>query len=790
MADLHSDQEIADAFHSLSKNPHTKLPKMRVGSGWLALVFLAISFIAAISFFILNTQRTEASRLEQSMHWVEQAIHSRIMTTSDLLSKTSIRLIHIPSVSTPVASAELSAMAFMQDRREVTDISIMTPDLTKLRSWSLSTNNTNIEDKALIEKHNQTLKSALEESRFGNVAVLSAPYAIDSSSDLFADLVLPTIIPRQFVIARLNLSALLNQVTYSLDTQEYLFWLMFDQPNIAGTTLSHQYFGPMENVSRITFGNLFSVKLHAQQKSSSLLSDANLAIWVISGLGLLLFFAIAQLLRLQHRQHQSMQRLAAEYSLRSAISESAIMGLRVTDREGRILYVNETFHKLFGFSNEELVGCMPPYPYWAEDISEQLNEIVNDHSQKLHTIEFLAKRKNGETFEGQLNVSELLDPNGRLLGYIGALYDITEQKRSAERMQAANDRFTRVVQSLMSAIAVVSDTEEHRLFFMNTSYLRLFGANQAGAERLIHKLNAEKRTALREGVFDEATNRWFDVRMQHITWANDEQAILMIATDITERRQMIRKLEAQQKMAEDTQRLITMGEMASSLAHELNQPLAAISNYASASAQMLQSNSLSADAALDALHRIDNQAKRAAAIIKRIRGFARKAQDTPLVPVAIETIIRETMELAVIQAKKLDAKLKLSIAPNLPELLGDAVMLEQLLLNLLKNAMEAVRTFENREVRLVAELDEADDHIVFTVRDHGPGIPDEQKEHLFEAFYTTKDFGMGIGLNICRTIIENHHGRISVRDTPGGGTTFIVRIPVSKIAEQVQEITQ
>ena len=462
----------------------------------------------------------------------------------------------------------------------------------------------------------------------------------------------------------------------------------------------------------------------------------------------------------------------------------------MTDREGKILYVNETFQKMFGFSREELIGATPPYPYWAEDITEQFEAMMSHPSGTLHTIDFLAKRKNGETFDGQLSVSQLLDVEGRVLGYIGALYDVTEAKRSHERMQAANDRFTRVVQSLASAIAVVSDDDARQLFFMNTPYVRLFGGTADACRRILGVLAEQKRTSIREGLYDEVTDRWFDVRIQTIVWTNDRKALMLIATDITEWRQMEEQLQAQMKHAEETQRLVTMGEMASSLAHELNQPLAAISNYAAAAKSLLEAKALRPEAAVDAFGRIDNQAKRAAAIIKRIRSFAKNKHDTQFAVVPVETIVNEAMELALIQAKKFGAKISVEMAPDLPHVNGDAVMLEQLLLNLLKNAMEALEPENDRNVELSVTHEAQSDSIVFTIRDHGPGMSDEVKAMLFDAFFTTKKTGMGIGLNICRTIVENHHGRLLVSDTEGGGTTFTVRIPVNMPEENAEKPAQ
>ena len=229
-----------------------------------------------------------------------------------------------------------------------------------------------------------------------------------------------------------------------------------------------------------------------------------------------------------------------------------------------------------------------------------------------------------------------------------------------------------------------------------------------------------------------------------------------------------------------------MGEMASSLAHELNQPLAAIANYANAAATMLANGTLSKEREAQSYARIENQAQRAGRIIQRIRGFAKKT-DAKLEPVAVETVIQETLELANIQARKLDSRIKLVIAPGLPLMMGDSVMLEQLLLNLLKNAMEACASsnipMEERTIELHADPWEKNpERLQFQVVDHGPGIPEESRSKLFDAFYSTKSEGMGMGLNICRSIAELHGGELRMDPTPGGGATFSFTVPFVKEA--------
>lgn len=787
MATLHSDKEIAQAFRTLG---HTDrrigTGRIAAWAGWATIALFTVAFFSSVVFLLTSEQRAESVRLKQSADLVAQSMESRLLGTTELLMKTSLRLMHIPNVRSQVASAEFSAMNFMQNRREVAEIVIATRDFTVLRSWNNPmSSGAGRRDAGTTLKNPQTRK-AITEALERDASVLSIPYVLEPAHQLFADLAVPTALPDQILIARVNLTHLVTRVVELLGYRSYQFDLLLNGNSFFPVD-EEGHMGDIQTEVPLSFSHLAGLSLLATSHPAGLLEQSPLPVWLIGGLGCTLLVALLLLVRVQRKEHRFAERLEVEYALRRAISESALTGLRVTDKEGKILYVNETFQKMFGFSREELIGTTPPYPYWAEDITEQFEAMMSHSSGTLHTIDFLAKRKNGETFDGQLSVSQLLDVEGRVLGYIGALYDVTETKRSHERMQAANDRFTRVVQSLASAIAVVSDDDARQIFFMNTPYVRLFGGTADACRRILGVLEAQKKTSIREGLYDEVTDRWFDVRIQTIVWTNDRKAVMLIATDITEWRQMQEQLQAQIKHAEETQRLVTMGEMASSLAHELNQPLAAISNYAAAAKSLLEAHALKPEAATDAFGRIDNQAKRAAAIIKRIRSFAKNKHDTQFAVVPVETIVTEAMELALIQAKKLGASIKVEMAENLPSINGDAVMLEQLLLNLLKNAMEALEPESDRNVELSVSHEAQTDAIVFTIRDHGPGMSDEVKAMLFDAFFTTKKTGMGIGLNICRTIVENHHGRLLVSDTEGGGTTFTVRIPVNTPEESAEK---
>ena len=785
-----TDEQVASTFKKLNASHDTSV-NSRVGiyASWAALVLLAACFIVVTIFMLDADRRAESVRLQQSTDLIVQSVESRLLGTTELLQKTSMRLMHIPGAAPRATSAELAAIAFMQDRREVLDMSLVTRGYRLLRHWASPSQSTFIPDDAPQRLDSEAVRTAVQSVIVRDAPVITPPYTISDNTQVFVDLFVPTPSEDQVLVARINLSRLINDAANSvIGTTPYIFY--FEQNGKPIVDIKHHRSSSrsLTYTTSIPLLNDPNLRLVSVSYEHSLLTTDNLKFWVIIALAGLLAVALALLLRTQRVQHRAHQRLFAENSLRVAMSDSALAGIRVTDREGRILFINETFEKLVGFRKDELLGIMPPYPYWEDDITTTLTEILG-HPEERHvrSLEFRVRRSDGVIFDGQLNVSPMLNENRRVIGWIGELYDITEQKRARERMKAAHERFTRVVQSMNSAICVVSGDQDHpRLLFHNTPYERFFGCNTDGATRLM-RLIAQKHTLMsREGVFDEDSNRWFDARIQWLTWTDDTPARMIIATDITNQRETELALEAQMKRAETTQRLVTMGEMASSLAHELNQPLAAISNYASGASVMIEAGKLSREDTLLALSKMARQAQRAAAIIKRIRGFAAaKKTDPQFTRLSPESVVNETMELALIQADKLKASINTVIEPNLPEMVGDSVMLEQLLLNLLKNAMEAVLPCPNHTIDLTVKLHETGNFIEFIVADHGPGIPDPTKALLFDAFYSTKDEGMGMGLNICRSIVEVHHGRIIITDTPGGGATFTFTVPLAREGQEL-----
>ena len=241
--------------------------------------------------------------------------------------------------------------------------------------------------------------------------------------------------------------------------------------------------------------------------------------------------------------------------------------------------------------------------------------------------------------------------------------------------------------------------------------------------------------------------------------------------DLTERQQTEQRLQELQSELVHISRLTAMGEMASTLAHELNQPLAAISNYLKGSQRIIDGDGIDKLPMLrDALSKASEQAGRAGHIIRRLRDFVARGESDRRVE-SITKLVEEASALALVGVKDRGIRVQFKFDPQVDLVLADRVQVQQVLLNLIRNAMDAMEEATARDLTISIAPDSAG-QVRISVADTGSGIAPEIAEHLFQPFMTTKRQGMGVGLSISRTIIEAHGGRIWAEPNPRGGTTF------------------
>lgn len=262
---------------------------------------------------------------------------------------------------------------------------------------------------------------------------------------------------------------------------------------------------------------------------------------------------------------------------------------------------------------------------------------------------------------------------------------------------------------------------------------------------------------------------------------------VVVYRDISDRKKAAEENRRHQKEIAHMARLNTMGEMASGIAHELNQPLTAIATNSFACIQMLESSGIAKDKLLDILEIIGLQAQHSGEIIKQLRQFVRKEQPERSI-IDINDLIVEVLLFIEPEARKSNVKIIRQMNKNLYKVLAQPIQIEQVLLNLLKNAIEALQITSNDNRRLIIKTEVVGGNaVVVTVEDNGPGIDNKIESGLFDPFITSKDDGLGLGLSISKSIIESHDGKLYLHSDGGGGTVFRFALPA---ASKVNEFNQ
>lgn len=346
----------------------------------------------------------------------------------------------------------------------------------------------------------------------------------------------------------------------------------------------------------------------------------------------------------------------------------------------------------------------------------------------------------------------------------------------------ADERFATVLEGLYQAVYVI-DQESGEILYLNHRCQNTFGSGEplTNSRQIEAQLQPPPPLPNEERggeFFDAARKRWYLLRTRTLTWVDGRTVRLKIASDITDRKQAEELNRQQQEKLQLTSHLVTVGEMASTLAHEINQPLAAIANYNMGCVRRLRAGNWDAQEMLTTLEKAGAQAERAGRIIQRVRELVRKR--VPLaVACDINSVISNAAILIEMTAEKNNVQLKLELAPELPVVHADEVMLEQAILNITRNGIESMQETppDERELTIRSRVNQ-DGAIEIEIADTGCGIPEALVGNLFEPFFTTKPDGLGMGLSICRSVMEWHDGRLWATRNSGRGSTFHLTLPV------------
>ena len=501
----------------------------------------------------------------------------------------------------------------------------------------------------------------------------------------------------------------------------------------------------------------------------------------------------------EEKVHQEERELKRSEARKATILESALDCIVTIDHEGRITEFNPAAERTFGYRRDQVVGqplsetIIPPS--LRESHRRGLARYLNTGEATVlgKRLEMRALRADGSEFPVELAITRI--PSDGAPFFIGYLRDITESKRSEEELRRST-AFLAEAQHLSSTGSFSWRVEADEITWSAQVY-RIFEFDQAvpvTLKLIVGRVHPEDIPSLYD-MIDQARSAGSDFEFEHRLLMPDRSVkyLHMVAhgsrdrdgqleyigaiQDVTQRRLSEQELGKVRSELAHAVRATSLGVMAASIAHEVNQPLSGIVTNAGTCLRMLAADPPNVDGARLTAQRTIRDANRASDIIARLRAlFARR--DAIIELVDLNDAAREVIALSLSELQRTRVVLRSEFADDLPLVTGDRVQLQQVILNLLRNASDAMRDMEGRPRQLMirTERDESDS-VRLIVRDSGIGFEPQAASRLFEAFYSTKSDGMGIGLSVSRAIIESHHGRLWATRNDGPGATFSFSIP-------------
>jgi PAS domain S-box-containing protein len=471
------------------------------------------------------------------------------------------------------------------------------------------------------------------------------------------------------------------------------------------------------------------------------------------------------------------------------------------DRQGRYVYANRQFKKALRVTDEQIKGKRDDELFLPEQAAVfQTNDRRVFEARAPMEFEEMALQENGQ-HTSIVHKFPLFNGQGEIYAIGGIVTDITERRKEESARHSIEQRYRVMVET--ASDAVVCMDENGAILLANPATARVFGYEPA--ELTGKPLTVLMPEFLRK-MHESGLRRYLATGQRHINWQGTELTGLRkngqefpveisfgevtadghriftgFVRDISERKQaeeLRASLQATQLELAQVSRLTTMGELAASIAHEVNQPLTAVTNNANACLRLLANSSLDPEVLRQVLEEIVSDGNRASAVLARIRAFIKKG---PAVrqEVDINDVIQEVLALVGLELRKNRISVERQLTKTLPHVLADRVQLQQVLLNLIMNAVEAmaVVTDGRRMLSVQSQVDESGDVMVM-VRDSGTGLGSEG-DRVFNPFFTTKSNGMGMGLPISRSLVESHGGRLWATPNSPHGAIFSLTLPAA-----------
>ena len=478
----------------------------------------------------------------------------------------------------------------------------------------------------------------------------------------------------------------------------------------------------------------------------------------------------------------------------------------IVSPQGEILDINSAALAALGYKWEEIVG-KPLATIYAPESHARMKELFGQWQRTglIVNEEMVVVSRNGERRVVILNVGAERDQDGNIVRSTSVQTDITERKRAEAELHQSQALIGAVFSSLYGNVAVIdpegtivtvneawtSFAREHNgdpaATGVGVNYLQTCRRAHAAGDRLAGEALAAVESVL-EGSRDEvrleypcgsaSRDRWFE--MMVLPLKRPERGAVVAHLDITAHKHAELETQRLHQELSHVARVTMMGELTSSLAHELNQPLTAILSNAQAAQRLLGDGEPDLEELREILADIVADDDRAGEIIQRLRTLLRKGE-LEFRDLNVNELVRDVARLVRSDAIIKNVSVTLDLAPDLPRVRADRVQLQQVILNLMLNAVDALmsRPATNRKL-LIRTGAGTEGTVNVAVRDSGPGIPPDKLEWVFEPFFTTKTDGMGMGLAIARSILHSHGGRLWAENAPGGGATFTLALPATR----------
>lgn len=494
-----------------------------------------------------------------------------------------------------------------------------------------------------------------------------------------------------------------------------------------------------------------------------------------------------------HAEHLEDATRAALQELNLLVDGAEGVALYLLDNEGNVAIWNRGAERLKGWSEDEVIGRHTSLFYPADAVSRGKPEADLDSATREGRLveEDWRMRKDGSEFLASVSITALYDEAGLPRGFAKIVRDITDQRASENALRASGEHFQSILSTVPDAMVVIDD---HGLITsFSAAAEKLFGYEQrevvgTNISRLMPSPDREQHDAYIERYLRTGERRIIGKgrtvtgqRVDGTTFpmelfvgearAGEQRVFTGFVRDLTQRRATEEQMQSLQAELIHVSRVSAMGTMASTLAHELNQPITAVANYVEGVRDLLAAPEESDVPMIrDALNDAAKEAMRAGDIVRKLRDFVSRGElERTIEP--LHDLIREAAVLGLMGARERGVETHFEVKGSGPLVLVDKVQIQQVLINLIRNAVEAMAqsTAKTLTIRSAAE---PKGMVRVSVIDSGPGISSDLADALFSAFVTTKTDGMGLGLSICRTIVEAHGGKIWMEPGPQSGTSF------------------